>query len=199
MCHKIQRKVEGSDAENRTDRETAKHAKMGIGAWCPIERDHLPRNSSCFFGSHRKGLNGSPDLPLRVGDGLARLCRDNLGKLVTAPINQGGDLLEDIVSGMRRKALHSHSRKTRGCYGLFDIRFSRLSDLGDEFSGERINDRDREIARLPLAMNEKRSGFLHWKTHRSLDEVGTSPPLQPVQRFQQQIEQPWLSLARRRP
>ena len=55
--HKIQRKVEGGDAENRTDRETAKYAKMGIEAGRPIERNHFPGYPPGFFGSHRKGLN----------------------------------------------------------------------------------------------------------------------------------------------
>ena len=100
--------------------------------------------------------------------GLPASARDGLCKVISAPIEQGGDLLEDIVSGMRRKLPHRCSRTARGCDSLLDIGLVRLRDLGDEFPGERINDRSRELAGLPLAMHEKRTGFLHGKARWGL-------------------------------
>jgi hypothetical protein len=47
---------------------------------------------------------------------------------------------------MRRKLAHGGSHTARGRDGFIDIRFSGLGDLGDEFSGERINDRGQTLA-----------------------------------------------------
>jgi hypothetical protein len=69
---------------------------------------------------------------------------------------------------MARKLPHGYGSTESGRDGLFDIGLARLRDLGHELSGERINDRGRDLALLPLTMNEKRTGFLHWRTRWSL-------------------------------
>ena len=130
---------------------------MRIGAGRPIQRHNLTGDAPRFFGCDGKGLHRSADFTLGIGDRLARLHGDRSGKLVSASINQRGDLLENVVSGMRRELPHGRSRTVGGCNGLVYIGLRRLGDLGDELSGERINDRGRGLAVLPLTVNQKRT------------------------------------------
>ena len=172
MRHQIQWKVEGGDAENRTDREPANHAEMGVKARRPIERYHLTRNPPRLLGRHGERLDGATDLPLGISDRLPRLGRDGLRTLVSPSVEQRGDLLENVVPGMSRQLRHHRRRTGRRCDGLLDIGLGGLRDLSHGSSGERIDDRSRDRTLFPLALNEKWTGFLHRKIRWSLLDEG---------------------------
>ena len=94
----IERKIEGSDGQDRTDGKALHESPAAFVAFGQVERQALAAEAGGFFGGGFEGEHGAIDFSAGQANGLAGFGDDELGEALLLLDERGGDVFEDFAA-----------------------------------------------------------------------------------------------------
>ena len=95
MRREVQRKVEGANPKDRSDRKTSRDAEAAATRRHQVERNRLADHSLRLFGGEAEGECAAINLGERVADRLPRLGGEQRSKFIALRCNASGDRTKD--------------------------------------------------------------------------------------------------------
>src|ERR1019366_1389393 len=127
----VQRKIEGSDGEDRTDGKASDEAPSTSGSFEGIEREIFAGDAGALFGSDLEGVDGASDFQARGLDGLAGFEGDGAGEVFTSSCDAGGNSAEDLFALVAGEFPRDREGFERGADCEFNVRPVAVEDLAD--------------------------------------------------------------------
>ena len=157
----IERKIEGRDAQHRTDRHPTSQAEIPIHAGRPVQRDDFSADSFRLLAGDQEGLNRARHLAPRIRQGLACLGHHQPRELFLPLPQDLCNLGAGGGAGIGREPFHLPRRRLHRTDRLLGGGIIGQTDFGDHLAVVGITDGISQGGRALLTPDEQRAGLSH--------------------------------------